>query len=453
MFSISGRRYSIYILAALLGVVSMFAVACGDGEGASAEDVQSIVEGALAQQSATGPTAKEIQATVEEAIGAAAADSPTAQEIQTLVETVVNAATSGSLTSADVATLVGKALLDAEAAWGAKPLTAAQVGNLVESALATELASALSAEDVQQIVEDAVMVPKETIVFADLNWDSAQIQNAIARYIVENGYGYPTEAIFGGTIPLFVGLLGGDIDVSMEIWLPNQNDVWEPALAAGQVIPVGKSLDDNWQSAYVVPTYLAEENPELKTVQDIRDHMDIFPQEGGKVVLWSCISSWACSEINESQSVAYGLDDILEMKDPGSQAGLFASLIGAYEKGDPWLGYLWGPTQPSAELDLTRLEEPACGAGEEPGDGCAYPVSLVRIAVHPTLLPRAPDVIEFLRKWDFSADADVAANAYKAESGANFEEVAIWFLQNRGDVWTGWVTHEAAVKVKAALPG
>ena len=475
MFSISGKRYSIYILAALLGVVSMLGVvACGDGEGASAEDVQSIVEGALAQQSATGPstdkilemvqqavaksaapagpTAQEFQATVESAIAAATADSPTAQEIQTLVERVVNAAASGALTSTDVATLVAKALSDAEAA-ATKPLTAAEVGNLVESALAAELASALSAEDVQQIVEDAVMVPKETIVFADLNWDSAQIQNAIARFIIENGYGYPTDAIFGGTIPMFLGLLGGDIDVSMEIWLPNQNDVWEPALAAGQVIPVGKSLDDNWQSTYVVPTYLVEENPGLVTVQDIRDHMDLFPQEGGKVVVWSCISSWACSAINESQLVGYGLDDIIELKDPGSQAGLFASLTGAYEKGDAWLGYLWGPTQPSAELELTRLEEPACGVGEEPGSGCAYPVSAVRIAVHPTLLPRAPDVIEFLRKWDFTADADVMANAYKAESGADFEEVAIWFLQNRGDVWTSWVTHEAAVKVKAALPG
>ncbi len=94
---------------------------------------------------------------------------------------------------------------------------------------------------------------KETIVFADLDWDSAQIQNAIARRIVQDGYGYPTEAIFGGTIPLWQGLVKGDIDVSMEIWMPNQQDVWQPAMAKGQVIPVGKSLDDNWQSAFVVP--------------------------------------------------------------------------------------------------------------------------------------------------------------------------------------------------------
>jgi glycine betaine/proline transport system substrate-binding protein len=363
------------------------------------------------------------------------------------------AAAEGAAMAAEGAVMaVGEAVSAAEGAAMAAEGAASAAGQAVSAAEG----AAMAAESAAMVAEEAsamAMAPKETIVFAGLNWPSAQLQNAIARRIIEAGYGYPTDAIEGGTIPLQAGLLGGDIDVTMEVWLPNQQEFWGNALAEGAVIPVGKSLDDNWQSAYVVPTYLVEENPGLVTVQDIRDHMDLFPQEGGKVVVWSCISSWACSAINESQSVGYGLDDIIELKDPGSQAGLFASLTGAYEKGDAWLGYLWGPTQPSAELELTRLEEPACGVGEEPGSGCAYPVSAVRIAVHPTLLPRAPDVIEFLRKWDFTADADVMANAYKAESGADFEEVAIWFLQNRGDVWTSWVTHEAAVKVKAALPG
>ena len=294
---------------------------------------------------------------------------------------------------------------------------------------------------------------KEKIVFADLDWDSAQIQNAIARRIVEDGFGYPTEAIFGGTIPLWQGLVRGDIDVTMEIWLPNQKDVWEPAMAKGEVIPVGKSLDDNWQSAYVVPTYVVEQNPGLVTVQDIRDHKDVFPQEGGKILLPQCLSSWACSEVNEAQLKAYGLDDIITLQDPGSQASLFASLTGAYQKGEPWLGYMWGPTQPAAELDLTVLEEPVCAAGADPDTGCGYPVAKIRIAVHPTLVPRAPDVIEFLRQWNFTAAVDVAANAYKAETDASFEDVATWFLKNYEASWTQWVPADVAQKVKDALAG
>ena len=299
--------------------------------------------------------------------------------------------------------------------------------------------------------EDEGAAAKATITFADLDWDSAQIQNAIARRIVEDGYGYPTDAIFGGTIPLWQGLVGGDIDVTMEIWLPNQKDVWEPAMAKGQVIPVGKSLDDNWQSAFVVPAYVVEQNPGLKTVQDLRDHIGVFPQDGGKAVLVSCLAAWACSGVNESQVEAYGLDDVITLQDPGSQASLFASLEGAYAKGEPWLGYLWGPTQPAAELDLIRLKEPVCAAGADPDSGCGYPVAKIRIAVHPTLVPRAPDVIEFLRKWDFTAAVDVAANAYKAEFDASFDEVATWFLKNHEAAWTQWVPADVAQKVKAGF--
>jgi glycine betaine/proline transport system substrate-binding protein len=316
----------------------------------------------------------------------------------------------------------------------------------------------LTPEEIEQIVQDAMMAgammmegPKEVIVFADLNWDSAQIQNAIARYIVENGYGYPTDAKFGGTIPLWQGLLGGDVDVYMEAWLPNIQDLWDAALADGSIIPVGKSLDDNWQSAFVVPTYLVEQNPTLVTVQDLEAHKDLFEQEGGKIVHWTCLSNWGCSKVNAGQVEAYGLGDLLEIKDPGSQAGLFASLEGAYTKGEAWLGYLWGPSKPAAELDLTLLEEPACGVGQEPIAGCAYGIASIRIAVHPTLV-RAPEIIEFLRRWDFSAEVDVAANSYKAEAEATFEETAIWFLKNYEGSWTKWVPSDVAANVKAALP-
>ena len=42
---------------------------------------------------------------------------------------------------------------------------------------------------------------KKTIIFADLPWDTAQIQNAIARRIAEDGYEYPTDAVSGGAYP------------------------------------------------------------------------------------------------------------------------------------------------------------------------------------------------------------------------------------------------------------
>ncbi len=118
----------------------------------------------------------------------------------------------------------------------------------------------------------ALVEPKETIVFSDLDWANVQVQNRIAQYIVEKGYGYPTDVISGTTLPpLFERLRRGDTHVTMEIWLPNQEENWVEAQAAGEVIRVGLSLGKDWQSAFVIPAYLQEQYPDLDSVDDLKD--------------------------------------------------------------------------------------------------------------------------------------------------------------------------------------
>jgi glycine betaine/proline transport system substrate-binding protein len=343
-------------------------------------------------------------------------------------------------------------------------LTAMQVQEIVNNALmAAEDPDALTAMKVQEIVgmaladaakaeaEAAMMMEdKGTIIFTTLNWGTAEIQSAIGQYIVEHGYGYTVDEKFGSTIPMFQGLLAGDVDVTMEIWLPNQNDVWIPALDAGDVIPVGNSLNEQWQSAFVIPTFLAEANPGLRTVQDIRDHMGLFQQEDGKVILWTCPGGWACNAVNAGQVTAYGLDDIIVLKQ-ATGGGLAASLKGAYDKEEAWLGYYWGPTLLAADLDLTRLEEPRCVPGLEAEHNCEYGSGPVRIAVHPTVVQRAPDVIELLRNWSFDSVV-IEALRYRSETGAEIGEVATWFLKAHDDLWSAWVPRDVANRVRASLP-
>ena len=51
--------------------------------------------------------------------------------------------------------------------------------------------------------------PKETIVFSDPGWDSAQVHSRVAAFIIENGMGYTIDYIPGETIPLFQGTCAG----------------------------------------------------------------------------------------------------------------------------------------------------------------------------------------------------------------------------------------------------
>lgn len=309
-------------------------------------------------------------------------------------------------------------------------------------------------------VEVEVMAPegpKDTIIFGDLNWSSPLLQNRIAQFIVEKGYGYPTDVKFGATLPLFQGLQNGDTDVAMEIWLPNQQEAWDKAQAEGAVLSVGTSLGNDWQSAFVIPAYLQEQYPELDSIEDLKD--DQFKQlfataeTGGKARLVSCIIGWACEEVNAAQIEGYGLLDHVEIINPGDGAALNADLYGAYEKGEPWLGYQWGTNDPSLLLDLVRLEEPAysneCWYTTK---ACAYRDATVLIAVNPDLPGEAPDVVDFLRNWDFNIEVYKEAAKWATDNpDASNEDTALWWLNSKGDIWESWVTSEAAAKVKAAL--
>lgn len=303
-----------------------------------------------------------------------------------------------------------------------------------------------------------------TIIFANLNWDTARMQNAIARFIVENGYGYPTDTIPdlpGGAGDVWKSLVNGNINVYLELWLPNLREEWELALETGSVIPLGKSLDVTWQSGFVVPTYMIEGDPatgdalspSLKTVHDLRSYAEVFalPDSDGKAVLWNCPPIWGCSKINEGQVRAYGLDDVIELRNPGSEEELFNRVLQANEDKLAWLGYMWSPTKTASTLSLTRLEEPSCDVGQNPEDGCGYDESRVRIAVHPSLVAEAADLVELFRKWDFKESTLFVAEECMGETGGDFEKAAVCYLKKEQAVWTQWVTTKAARKVREAL--
>ena len=312
--------------------------------------------------------------------------------------------------------------------------------------------------EVEKIVE--VMAPegpKEKIVFSDLNWTSAQIQNRVAQYIVEKGYGYPTDVVFGSTLPLFQGLRNGETHVTLEIWLPNQIEAWNEAISNGEVVSIGASLGKDWQSSFVIPAYLQEQYPELDSVEDLKEqqYKDLFKtaETGDKARIVACVIGWACEEVGAQQIQGYDLDDHVEVINAGDSAALNADLYGSYEREEPWLGYQWGTNEPALVLDLVRLEEPAYSQScWFTNKACAYEDATILVAVHPNLPAAAPDVIEMLRKWDFNIDIYKKVAAWQRENpDANTNATAVWWLNSNPDIWGGWVTEEAGAAIQAAL--
>ncbi|MFC2056759.1 glycine betaine ABC transporter substrate-binding protein [Chloroflexota bacterium] len=306
---------------------------------------------------------------------------------------------------------------------------------------------------------------KPTIKLSDLGWGSAHFQSEMAKIIIEEGYDYPVELVPGETIPLFQGLRTGDIDVFLEGWLQNQQEAYDKAMDAGDIVLLGFLNNDNWQSGFVVPTYVIEGDtargvepmaPDLKSVFDLDqpEHKELFknPENPGKGLILNGPVGWECEIAVGEQVVAYGLDDDYDIMNAGSSAGLFASLQGAYTKGEPWIGYLWGPTWIAGALDLTLLEEPAYDkAVWDENHNCGWPAVDLFVAGHKDFPDKAPDVADMFSKWELDTATLDEVLAYMNDTGGEPVDAAIWFLKNREAIWTKFVPDDVTQKVKDAV--
>ncbi len=299
------------------------------------------------------------------------------------------------------------------------------------------------------------------IIFGDMSWDSAMVHNRIVAFIIKQ-IGYESEFVPGGTPIMIQALTKGDIDVDMESWTQNIQKLYDEAIAEGSILDLGPNYPDSWQG-WLVPTFVIKGDPErgiepmapdLKSVFDMPKYWKLFkdPEDPSKGRFYNAIAGWAVTEINEQKIKAYNLDETYNQFVSGSDAALSGSMVAAYEKGNPWFGYYWGPTWVLGKLDMTPLQEPPYDEEVwEESKACAFPSVEVNILVHHTLPERAPDVVEILKKYQTTMKLNNEFLVYMKDNGADAGETAEWFLKNYEDVWTQWVSADLAEKVKAAL--
>jgi len=229
------------------------------------------------------------------------------------------------------------------------------------------------------------------IMFGDLSWDSCEVVNRIAGFVLEHGYGYEVDYQFVGSTPaMHLALCQGDVDVLMESWSDNIVELMKEDLNEGHAVDLGTCYPDSPQGWYV-PTYMIEGDeergiepmaPELKSVYDLKDYWELFEdrEDPSKGRFYNAPSVWEVHDISLDKFEAYGLSDHFNSFTPGSQAALATAISTAYRRGDPIVAYYWEPTWLMGLLDMTLLEEPPFDSnlwGPEGSHACAFPAAKV----------------------------------------------------------------------------
>lgn len=299
------------------------------------------------------------------------------------------------------------------------------------------------------------------IKFGALTWESGQFISGVLKYIAEDGYDCTIEEVPGAGPALETALSQDDIQIIGEQWV-GRSPIMEQAIEENKVEVIGDTLKGGATQGWYVPKYVLEENPGLRSYQDLPKYAELFkdPENPSKSRFMNCPSGWTCEIFNTRLLKNTGLDSTFNNAHPGTGAALDAEIASAFEQHKPLLFYYWQPTGLMAKYDFAPLAFPAhndaCWQDLLRVDGTAdcvsgFPVSPLGIAVSTPFLESNPELAEVFKQVQFTSDELNGAILEMSENKRSGEEQALVFLRENPNVWQQWVSEEAATNLANKL--
>lgn len=299
---------------------------------------------------------------------------------------------------------------------------------------------------------------KDPVELAAGDWESIQIHNEIAMYIMEHGYDQDSNQNIASTPAQVESLRNGSFDAALEMWAANVS-TYDDDIADGEYHELGVNFVDPGQGLYI-PGYLQDEYG-IETIQDLVPHKDLFEHpeaSGDKGLIYGGPEGWAATDfLNtkfQNEEDYPELTENFEFYPMGSTATLNAELVTAYEDEEPWVGYHWAPTWPHAIMDLRYLEDELDYVKEDHetravGD---LPAGDVTVVVTDGFQDEYPEIYDFFDNYETTTELTSEIINYKQEQDdAENIDAAIWFLNEHQDTWTQWVPEDVQDKVLDAL--
>ena len=306
----------------------------------------------------------------------------------------------------------------------------------------------------------------EKLLAAIADWTGGEISCQVAVSILEDELGYEIDRIvFASGTGLWEAIAAGDIDFACESW-PSYAEADEVMLN-GDLIHGGEvkmtysgdgsvkllgTVGITGMSDYYVPKYWADANPDFSGVADLNNYKSDFAtmESGDKGRLIGCpVAGWNCHD--QKRLDLLGLDFVAD--ELGTETAALAEAQGMYDRGEPFLMYLWEPHWFFGVNDLVGVKLApnqtcdtfteannweTCGADYWPATGWAvdYPMNYGNPETFAK--PENQLALEFFGKMALS-NADQAAMLVQVREGAELNDVVAEWKANNKSTWEKWL--------------
>lgn len=327
--------------------------------------------------------------------------------------------------------------------------------------LSTVVATGLLGLTGQAMAEDC-----GDVTISNMNWQSAEVIANIDKIILTEGYGCDAELVVGDTVPTLTSMIEkGQPDIAPEGWVDLQPELVQRGIAENKLVSTVEVLSDGAIQGWFIPKYIADANPDIKTIDDALKHPELFPapEDPSKGAVYNGPQGWGGTLVTAQLFKAYEAEKAgFTLVDTGSAAGLDGSIAKAYERNEGWMGYYWAPTSILGKYEMVKLEYGVpfdeaewkrCNTIADCPDPKRneWPADSVETLVTSDFAERAGPIMDYLKTRSWSNDTVNKLLAWMTDNQATGEEGATYFLRNNEDIWANWVSPEVAEKVKAAI--
>ncbi|MBN8235626.1 glycine betaine ABC transporter substrate-binding protein [Halobacillus kuroshimensis] len=255
----------------------------------------------------------------------------------------------------------------------------------------------------------------QEISIGQINWaENIAVTNMWKVILEDEGYQVKLNNLnMGSTMK---ALESGDLDASLEIWLPVQDANYLEKYK-DDVNFSEAAWFDNAKVGLVVPNYMEEVN----SVEDLNEHKDLFNSQ-----ITGFGPGAGTMEVTEQLIEDYDLNYELL---PSSESAMLAEIGNAVKEEEPIVAPLWSPHWIFSEYDLKFLEDPKNTYGG---------VEKIHHATRLAFDEDYPEVSGWLKNWKMNDQQIGKLITYVEDSEEPADGAEKWVEENQ-DLIDKWI--------------
>ena len=285
---------------------------------------------------------------------------------------------------------------------------------------------------------------KDPIKLTLHDWTGQYVTVNIMKRVLEE-MGYNVELVQADYIAQFAGLESGDLHVAMEMWETTGKQAMEESLATGNTIDLGETGMDA-KEEWWYPIYMKEKCPGLPNWEALNDCAEAFstPETHPKGRYLGGPVTWA--GFDDERAEALGLD--YEVVHAGTDAALFAELESAYQRGEPFLGWVYAPHWAPAKYEGEWVEfpeytdecydDPTWGSNTDMAYDCGKPFGWIKKVGWKGGEEIWPCAYEAIRNFRIDNDAMGQLIIEIDLEGKSVEDAVEGWIQANEGTWREW---------------